>query len=169
MISVSELTPVDWMILVVLFCSITLSLWRGFAREAVSLAGWVAAFVFANMFVVPLADVLMRWIDNITGSYIAAYALIFVGTLVMAGIIGRLSAQLVKVSGLSLLDRILGTVFGLARGIIIIIVAVYLAQHLFAPQDLQFLHESQLMPYVDMLVQWAQMVFQDLRVSTRQA
>lgn len=169
MISLSQLTPVDWGILVVLFCSIVLSLWRGFAREAVSLAGWVAAFVFANMFVAELASVLMRWIDNVTGSYIAAYALLFVGTLVLAGIIAKLSAQVVKVSGLSLLDRILGTVFGLARGIIIIVVAVYIIQHLLPPQDLQFLHRSQLMPYVDMLVQWVQMLFHDLRASTNQA
>ncbi len=169
MISLSQLTPVDWGILVVLFCSIVLSLWRGFAREAVSLAGWVAAFVFANMFVAELASVLMRWIDNVTGSYIAAYALLFVGTLVLAGIIAKLSAQVVKVSGLSLLDRILGTVFGLARGIIIIVVAVYIIQHLLPPQDLQFLHRSQLMPYVDMLVQWVQMLFHDLRASTSQA
>jgi membrane protein required for colicin V production len=168
-ISLSQLTPVDWGILVVLFCSIVLSLWRGFAREAVSLAGWVAAFVFANMFVAELASVLMRWIDNVTGSYIAAYALLFVGTLVLAGIIAKLSAQVVKVSGLSLLDRILGTVFGLARGIIIIVVAVYIIQHLLPPQDLQFLHRSQLMPYVDMLVQWVQMLFHDLRASTNQA
>lgn len=169
MISLSQLTPVDWGILVVLFSSIVLSLWRGFAREAVSLAGWVAAFVFANMFVAELASVLVRWIDNLTGSYIAAYALLFVGTLVMAGIIARLSAQVVKVSGLSLLDRILGTVFGLARGIIIIVVAVYIIQHVLPPQDLQFLHRSQLMPYVDMLVQWVQMLFHDLRDATTQA
>lgn len=169
MISLSQLTPVDWGILVVLFCSIVLSLWRGFAREAVSLAGWVAAFVFANMFVAELAGVLMRWIDNVTGSYIAAYALLFVGTLVLAGIVARLSAQVVRVSGLSLLDRILGTVFGLARGIIIIVVAVYVIQHLLPPQDLQFLQRSQLMPYVDMLVQWVQMLFHDLRASTSQA
>ena len=78
MIDISQLTPVDWIIVVVLVSSILLSLWRGFAREAVSLAGWVAAFVFANMFVAGLASVLMRWIDNITGSYIAAYALLFV-------------------------------------------------------------------------------------------
>ena len=169
MISVSQLTPIDWIILVVLSSSIVLSLWRGFAREAVSLAGWVAAFVFANMFVVELANVLMRWIDNVTGSYIAAYALLFVGTLLVAGVISKLSAQLIKVSGLSLLDRVLGTVFGLARGIIMIVVAVYVLQHLVAPQDLQFLHESQLMPYVDMFVQWAQRVFQDLRFSTSQA
>lgn len=169
MISLSQLTPVDWVILVVLFCSIVLSLWRGFAREAVSLAGWVAAFVFANMFVAELAGVLMRWIDNVTGSYIAAYALLFVGTLVLAGIVARLSAQVVRVSGLSLLDRVLGTVFGLARGIIIIVVAVYVIQHLLPPQDLQFLQRSQLMPYVDMLVQWVQMLFHDLRASTSQA
>jgi len=168
-LDLSTLTPVDWVIIVTLASSIVLSLWRGFAREAVSLAGWVAAFVFANMFVADLASVLMRWIENITGSYIAAYALLFVGTLVLAGILARLSAQVVKVSGLSLLDRLLGTVFGLARGIIIIVVVVYIIQHLVPPQDQQWLHNSQLMPYVDMLVQWVQMLFHDLKATTQSA
>ena len=169
MLEISQFGPMDWIIIVVLASSIILSLWRGFTREAISLAGWVAAFLVANMFVAELASVLMRWIDNVTGSYIAAYALLFVGTLVLAGITVRLSTQVVKVAGLSLFDRVLGTVFGLARGIIIIVVAVYVLQHLVAPQDLQWMYESQLMPYVDMLVQWVQMLFHDLQATRTSA
>ena len=44
MLEVSHLTAVDWVIIVVLAVSTLLSLWRGFVREALSLAGWVAAF-----------------------------------------------------------------------------------------------------------------------------
>ncbi len=117
-------TAVDWAIIAVLGLSILLSLWRGFVREAVSLAGWIAAFVIANMFVGEMAAFLQQWIANVTGRYVAAYALLFAGMLMVAGIAGKLSAQVVKVTGLTLLDRLLGTVFGLVRGIIIALVVV---------------------------------------------
>lgn len=152
-------TAADWAIIVVLGFSIGLSLWRGFVREAVSLAGWVAAFVLANMFVGELATLLEQWIANVTGRYVVAYGLLFAGTLVMAGILSRLSAQVVKVTGLSLLDRLLGTAFGLARGIIIVLVLVYLLRHLAPPQNLVWLDQAQLMPHLDMLAQWVQQMF----------
>tara|TARA_B110000977_G_scaffold46298_1_gene62984 strand:- start:1568 stop:2053 length:486 start_codon:yes stop_codon:yes gene_type:complete len=152
-------TAVDWAIIAVLGLSILLSLWRGFVREAVSLAGWIAAFVIANMFVGEMATFLQQWIANVTGRYVAAYALLFAGMLIVAGIVGKLSAQVVKVTGLTLLDRLLGTVFGFARGIIIVLVVVYVLRQLVPPQNLLWLDESQLMPHVDMLGQWVQALF----------
>ena len=152
-------SAVDWAIIAVLGLSILLSLWRGFVREAVSLAGWIAAFVVANMFVGEMATFLQQWIANVTGRYVAAYALLFAGMLMVAGIVGKLSAQVVKVTGLTLLDRLLGTVFGFARGIIIVLVVVYVLRQLAPPQNLLWLDESQLMPHVDMLGQWVQASF----------
>ena len=152
-------TAVDWVIIAVLGLSILLSLWRGFVREAVSLAGWIAAFVIANMFVGEMAAFLQQWIANVTGRYVAAYALLFAGMLMVAGIAGKLSAQVVKVTGLTLLDRLLGTVFGFVRGIIIVLVVVYVLRQLAPPQNLLWLDESQLMPHVDMLGQWVQALF----------
>jgi len=152
-------SAVDWAIIAVLGLSILLSLWRGFVREAVSLAGWIAAFVVANMFVGEMATFLQQWIVNVTGRYVAAYALLFAGMLMVAGIVGKLSAQVVKVTGLTLLDRFLGTVFGFARGIIIVLVVVYVLRQLAPPQNLLWLDESQLMPHVDMLGQWIQVLF----------
>ena len=152
-------TAVDWAIIAVLGLSILLSLWRGFVREAVSLAGWIAAFVIANMFVGEMAAFLQQWIANVTGRYVAAYALLFAGMLMVAGIAGKLSAQVVKVTGLTLLDRLLGTVFGFVRGIIIVLVVVYVLRQLSLPQNLLWLDESQLMPHVDMLGQWVQALF----------
>ena len=154
-----DFSAVDWAIIAVLGLSILLSLWRGFVREAVSLAGWIAAFVIANMFVGEMATFLQQWIANVTGRYVAAYALLFAGMLMVAGIVGKLSAQVVKVTGLTLLDRLMGTVFGFARGIIIVLVVVYVLRQLAPPQNLLWLDESQLMPHVDMLGQWVQVLF----------
>ena len=159
MVDWEQFNAVDWAIIVVVGLSILLSLWRGFVREAVSLVGWVAAFFIANMFVVEMTTVLTRWIVNATGRYVAAYAILFVGTLLMAGLLGKLGTQMVHVTGLTLLDRLLGTVFGFARGIILVLVVVYLLRQLAPPQNLVWLDQSQLMPHVDMLRQWAQLLF----------
>ena len=156
---VSALTAVDWVIIVVLAVSTVLSLWRGFVREALSLAGWVAAFLVANLFVDQMASLLAGTIDNITGRYVAAYAILFVATLIMATFATYVAGQLVKATGLSVLDRLLGTVFGFARGIIIILVCVFVLRQLVPPPDLLWLDQSALMPHVDMLGQWARQLF----------
>lgn len=158
----AQFNAVDWVIIVVLTLSTALSLWRGFAREALSLAGWVAAFIFANLFGDEMASLLAGAIENVTGRYVAAYAILFVGTLIAAGLLSKLVAQLVSFTGLTLLDRLLGMVFGFARGVILILVAVFVLQQLVPPGDLQWLHRSQLMPHLEMLAQWTQLMFQQL-------
>lgn len=158
----TALNWLDWVIIVVLAVSTLLSVWRGFAREAISLAAWVAAFVVANLFVDQMATLLATWISNITGRYVAAYAILFVGTLMLGSLLGMLARQLVKVTGLSVLDRLLGTVFGFARGVILILVCAFVLRQLVPPGDLQWLHQSQLMPQLDMLAQWTQNLFRQL-------
>mgnify|MGYP001827237103 CR=1 FL=1 len=162
MIAPSQFSGVDWVIVVVLVISTGLSLWRGFAREALSLAGWVAAFVIANMFGGHMASLLAGAIEIITGRYVAAYAIVFLGTLIAAGLLGKLAVQLIKVTGLTVLDRLLGTVFGFARGVILILVFVFVLRQLVPPSDLQWLHHSVLMPHLDMLAQWTQTIFSQL-------
>jgi membrane protein required for colicin V production len=152
---------VDWIIIVTLTLSVMISLWRGFTREAISLAGWVAAFDVANLFAGELGTLISQWITSVTGRYVVAYAILFVVTLIVAGLLGRLGKQVVKVSGLSLLDRMLGTVFGFARGVIVVLVAAYFLRQLVPPQNLPWLHQSQLMPQMDMLAHWVQAVFAD--------
>lgn len=151
--------------LIVLTLSIVVSLWRGFVREAVSLAGWVAAFIVANLFVDQLAGLLAGLISNITGRYVVAYVVLFVATLMLAGLAGILAARLVRATGLSLLDRAMGTVFGFARGVILVLVVVFVMRQLLPPRDLEWLQMSQLMPHLDMLADWVQTVFAQLSAS----
>lgn len=163
MVNWVQFNAADWAIVTILGLSIVLSLARGFVREAVSLAGWIAAFIIANMFVGEMATLLSQWIVNVTGRYVAAAALLFVGTLVLVGVLGKMAAQVVRVTGLTVLDRILGTAFGFTRGLIIVLVLVYLLRHLAPPENLVWLHQAQLMPHVDILGQWAQQLFLSLR------
>lgn len=155
----AHLTALDWVIIVVLAVSTLLSLWLGFVREAISLAGWVTAFLVANLYVGQLASLLAGSIENMTGRYVAAYAILFVATLIATSFVTSLAGHFVKATGLTVLDRLLGTVFGFARGIILILVVVFVLRQLVPPTELLWLDQSVLMPHVDMLGNWARALF----------
>ncbi|RLQ22887.1 CvpA family protein [Seongchinamella sediminis] len=159
MIDIAQLTAADWVIIVVLSVSTLLSLWRGFVREALSLLAWVAAFIVAHLFVDQLALQLSSLIANVTGRYVAAYAILFVSTLVVFTLVVKVATSLVRAAGLSFLDRVLGTIFGFARGVILILVAAYVIKQLIPAQNQQWLHQSVLMPHLTMLADWVQAVF----------
>lgn len=153
----------DWIVVVILLLSALLSLWRGFVREAISLAGWVVAFLVANLFAVMLAEQIGDLIANRTGRYIVAWSLLFVVTLVASSIAARIFAKLIKVSGLGVLDRILGSVFGLLRGALIVMALVFVVREVVPKSEQSLLLESQLMPHIDVLLSWSMRVFEEFR------
>ena len=153
---------IDWVVLGILTFSTLLSLWRGFAKEALSLAAWILAFVAARLFADPVASAMSGIVDNETARYIAACIIIFVGVLVAGTILNAIIAKLIKLSGLSLLDRLLGTVFGFARGLIIILVIVFVAQELLPIQNQRAIQDSTIMPHLKMIDQWVRSGFAQL-------
>ena len=153
----------DWLVIVIVALSALVSLWRGFSREALSLAGWVLALVLANVFASRLSSVLADLIENPTGRYIVAWTVVFVAVLLLAGLAARLFTRLVRASGLGLLDRLLGSVFGMLRGLLIVIVLLFLLRQLVPPAEQQWLHRSQLVPYLDPLLDWSLRAFDDAR------
>lgn len=153
--TLAAVTWVDWAIVGIVGLSTLLSLIRGFTREALSLAGWITGFVVAYLFAGELATRMADLISNITARYVAAWLLILIGTLLISGFLGMLMARVVKVAGLGTLDRLLGTVFGFARGVVIVLVLVFVIRELLSPQDHAWLYQAQLMPQVDTLMNWA--------------
>ncbi len=146
---------VDWLIVAVIGISVLLSLLRGFVKEALSLVAWVAAFFISTTFAGQVSAVLSQTIDNASLRYGVSYMILFVASLMLGGVVNNLLRQLVKMSGLGGLDRLLGTVFGFARGIIIVVVLTYIGQAVL-PKD-EFLAEgSVLLPQVLIVVEWAQ-------------
>ena len=155
---------VDWAFIAVLTVSTLISLWRGFAREALSLLGWVAAFVLANLFAERLSATLIQFIDNEPARYMAAFALLFVGVLLLFNLLGVLVRQLIRLTGLSILDRLLGTVFGFTRGLIILLVVSFILRQLMPSSNQQAFNESLLMPHLDILMQWVQSTFGTMNI-----
>jgi membrane protein required for colicin V production len=120
----ASMNNADYVILGIIALSSLLSLKRGFTLEAVSLATWVAAFVLASLFSVPLAVVLADQIETPSLRQPAAFLLLFIGTLIVGALLKRLFKELVRSSGLSAADRVLGVGFGVARGLILVVVAL---------------------------------------------
>lgn len=129
------MTWADFFLLAIIAISALLSLWRGFVREALSLASWIAALWIAILFFEDLGDWLGRWIDTPSMREVAGFAILFVSTVLLGGLVNYLAGQLVSKTGLTATDRALGIVFGVARGVVIVAVLVLLAGLTTVPQD----------------------------------
>lgn len=114
------MTWLDYAVIAALVISIAWGAWRGLVHEVLSLAGWVLAFLAANLLAAPLAE---SFPANMRPELrvVAAFVLIFVATLVLATLLSALVTKFVRVSVLHSLDRWLGALFGLMRGLLIVI------------------------------------------------
>lgn len=145
---------IDWVILAVLAVSALISLKRGFVKEALSLASWVLAFIIARMFSANLATLLAGSIETESLRWIIAFAILFVGTVVIGAMLSHLIAQLVQASGLTGTDRVFGMFFGLVRGLVILVAVVYGLQFTVVPND-PWWQESNVIPYLVTVADWA--------------
>ena len=113
------MSALDYAVIGVLVLSIAWGVWRGLVREVISLAGWVGAFLVANWLAEPLANALPGSISNPDLRVIVAFAAIFVVALTLATLLALMVSKALKASGLAGLDRTLGGLFGVARGLLI--------------------------------------------------
>jgi membrane protein required for colicin V production len=125
----------DYAVLAVLGVSLVWSALRGVVREIMSLAGWVMAFLAASLFAGPLALALPAGVPGEPLRVLVAYVAIFMVVLVISGLTGSLLAKLVKVAGLGAADRLLGALFGLARGAVLVLVLALMAGLTSAPRQ----------------------------------
>jgi len=121
------MTVFDYAVLTILGFSVLLSVIRGLVREVLALLAWVAAFVAASLFGGKLAALLPPEIPSEQLRLLGAFIGIFFVVLLVMGLLAVLISRLVKSAGLSVEDRILGGLFGFARGLVIVMVLVLLA------------------------------------------
>src|SRR6266705_3327924 len=117
------ITLLDIVLLAVMLVSALLAMIRGFMREILSIASWAAAAIL-TVYAYPK---LLPWAKaNIANEYLAIAVVIggvFLGTLIIVSVVTIKISDMVLDSRVGALDRTLGFLFGLGRGLIIIVVA----------------------------------------------
>ena len=117
------MTTVDWIIFGIVALSTLISIKRGFVKELLSLVTWISAFIIARLFSAQLSALLVDYVDSPAMRMVSAFAILFVATLIVGAMISYLIGELVRLTGLSGTDRLFGMIFGLARGLLVLIVA----------------------------------------------
>lgn len=143
----------DFLILGIIALSALISLIRGFVREAFSLAIWVLAFWISWSFFRDLEVPLREWIGSPTARLGIAFAVLMIATLTVGGLVNYLIIQLVERTGMSGTDRLIGMVFGAARGVLLVAVLVLLAGLTPLPEETWW-RQSELVGYFEELAFW---------------
>ncbi len=132
--TIAAMNWLDVIILVIIALSTVISFIRGFAREAVSLVSWIVAIWLALVYYKPLAAALPSFISHDELRSIIAFAILFVGILIIGALIGYMVAHFVEKTKLTMMNRLLGVVFGIARGVLLVALAILLGKLTPAPQ-----------------------------------
>lgn len=126
---------IDWVIIALISVSTLISLKRGFVKEALSLVTWVGAFIIARTFHPQMQSLLESTVETPLVRLVAAFAILFFGTLIIGAIINNMIGHLVRATGLSATDRVLGMGFGLLRGLVVVIVGIAFTRYTPLAQD----------------------------------
>ncbi|MBP1204160.1 membrane protein required for colicin V production [Duganella sp. 1411] len=129
------MTIFDYLVIFVMVTSVIISLLRGLVKEVLSLAGWVVAFVVANAYAAALAVMLPAVVPGAVLRLFLAFVALFIGVRILMGLLSMALGALLDAGGLSLFDRALGAVFGVGRGLVIVLTAVILCGMTSLPQQ----------------------------------
>ncbi|MGA3072480.1 MAG: CvpA family protein [Bryobacteraceae bacterium] len=122
----------DIVLLLVLAGSVVTSFSTGLTREVVGLFSMIAALVLAIWFYGTAGSFLQPYVSSPGVANFCGFLMVFCGVLILGAIVGRVLRRMMKVVGLSFVDRLLGACFGIVRGVLISI-AVVLALLAFTP------------------------------------
>lgn len=152
-IAILALIWIDYSIIGLIALSALIGLMRGFVREAFSLSLWALAGWVGLSFSHEFSVLLEPSITYPSARIAAAFGILFVTTLLLGGLLGFLLSKLVSATGFSGTDRLIGLLFGVARGALIVSVLVLLAGLTPLPTD-PWWKESQLIPPFQKLALW---------------
>lgn len=158
----------DWLIAAVVLISAVLGLARGFIKEAMSIVVLLAAVFFAML----LAPSQTHWFEAKIAlpslRYLAAFGTIFIGTLLIGSVAGLLAGGLVKLTGIGAVDRLLGLLFGAARGVLLCLGLLMFAAWLAPVKQDPWWREAKLVAPIMQLESEVTRVAKDLFASSQQ-
>lgn len=129
------MTVFDYVVIGIVGASLLLGLWRGVVGELIALAAWVLGFFAAFQFGGEVGTRVFAGLGDAGVRHLAGYAAVFVAVLVLMAVLRLLAGSLIKALGLGLSDRLLGLMFGILRGMLIVMVMVALGGMTPAPRQ----------------------------------
>jgi membrane protein required for colicin V production len=149
------LTWIDYFIIVVIAGSAIIGVFRGLVNEVLSLVVWVIALWVAFQFSIQLSSVFISYIAQPSLRYGISFVILLLVTLIIGGLIRWLFNKLVESTGLGGINRSIGLVFGLIRGILLVAILILIAEFTKLPTLHAWIH-SVLLPHFHPLVSWLQ-------------
>ena len=129
------MTAFDYIVIGISFASLLIGLWRGVIGEIIALTAWVLAFFAAKFWGTEVARVVFGGLADPGVRIVAAWVLVFVVVLLAMSLLRLALRSLLKVLGLTLTDRLLGVIFGAARGLLIVLALVAAGGMTEAPKE----------------------------------
>ena len=129
------MTIFDYVVLLIISLSVILSVMRGLLREVLAILSWIVSFYVAKTYASQIIPMMPSNIPNDSLRFLAAFLVLFFATLIITSLLSIPLAEIFNKVGLSWLNRLLGAVFGFARGVLIVGIVVFLAGLTSIPQD----------------------------------
>jgi membrane protein required for colicin V production len=121
------MTAFDFLVIGIVGLSTVFAFWRGFIRVTASLVAWVLGVLAAIHFSDVVGPLLPDFGESPAVRFVVAFAIILAAVLIVGALVGFLVSRLLRAAGLGFLDRLLGAIFGVARGILIAVLLVLFA------------------------------------------
>lgn len=163
---IDALNWADWLLIAIIVLSILISIKRGMTREILSVLTWVGAFVISYVLGDELALLMDNWIKTPSLRTTIAMVSLFAITLIVGAMLNHVLADMLKKTGLTGTDRILGSIFGLLRGIIIVVALLLFVQSSFSLDP--WWKQSVLVPRFVNLGIWARDIIDGIAQFTQQ-
>jgi membrane protein required for colicin V production len=120
------MTAFDYAVIAVILLSAGLGIWRGFVYEIFALGAWITGIVCAVVFGQKVATWFTFNVEEWL-KIVAAYVLVFIAVFIVVSVTGFIFTKIIRAVGLSPVDRGLGAMFGVVRGVLIVTVVVFIA------------------------------------------
>ncbi|MDX1515562.1 MAG: CvpA family protein [Woeseiaceae bacterium] len=144
---------IDILIAVAIVVSVVIGFVRGFIKEAISIAALLVAIWCALYFGPSVGNVSESWLTSEELQMWFGRILVFAVILSLGGLLGWGLSKLVRLSALSGVDRLFGSLFGATRGVMLVAVAVLGGQFAGFSNDEWWIN-SQLIPFFEVIAAW---------------